>query len=193
MPTLLVLAAVAAMIALGVWQLHRRQWKEGLLASWSAARTMPPVAWPTVPPADDSLIYRRADGFCLAVTGFSARAGEDRRGNPGWRHLAACRTGAEGPGMLVDIGWSRTPDAPPRWIGGKVSGIIGRDRDRRILLVADQAAPGLAPSAYPDPNEEPNNHLTYAVQWFSFAAIALIIYVIALIQRWKREDAGKTG
>ncbi len=69
--------------------------------------------------------------------------------------------------MLVDIGWSNAPDAPARWIGGKVSGIIGRDRAHRILLVADRPAPGLSPSAYPDPNAEPNNHLSYAVQWFA--------------------------
>jgi len=189
LPTLVVLAAVATMIWLGVWQLHRKEWKEGLIARWSAARALPPVAWPTVPPADDSLLYRRAEGFCLAVINFSARAGEDRYGNAGWRHLASCRTGGgEGPGMLVDVGWSNAPGAPPKWIGGKVSGIIGRDRDRHILLVADQAAPGLVPSAAPDPNDEPNNHLSYAVQWFSFAAIALVIYALALRQRWKRED-----
>ena len=30
-----------------------------------------------------------------------------------------------------------------RYVGGKVSGVIGRDRDHRILLVADRPAPGL--------------------------------------------------
>ncbi len=29
----------------------------------------------------------------------------------------------------------------------------------------------------------PNNHLSYAVQWFSFAATALIIYALALRRR----------
>jgi surfeit locus 1 family protein len=31
-PTLVVLAAVATMIGLGVWQLQRRAWKEALIA-----------------------------------------------------------------------------------------------------------------------------------------------------------------
>lgn len=170
------------MIGLGVWQLHRRAWKADLLARWATSRTLPPVAWPAVPPKDDTLLYRRADGFCLSVAGYSARAGERRDGTPGWRHLAACRTGAEGPGMLVDIGWS-TVSANPVWAGGKVSGIIGRDRDAHILLVADRPAPGLAPSAYPDPAAEPNNHLSYAFQWFGFAVSAAVIYALALGRR----------
>jgi cytochrome oxidase assembly protein ShyY1 len=32
----------------------------------------------------------------------------------------------------------------------------------------------------------PNNHLAYAVQWFLFAAIALIIYIIAVRRRLQR-------
>ena len=186
-PTLVVLAAVAVMVALGFWQLDRRQQKEAQLARWAMARTQPPTAWPAVPPADDSLLYRRAEGFCLQVTAVSARAGERRDGQPGWRHIARCSTGAEGPGMAVDIGWSRSPETPAKWIGGKVSGIIGRDRDTKILLVADTPAPGLAPSAYPDPANEPNNHLAYAVQWFFFAVTALVIYALALRHRGRRD------
>lgn len=181
--TLIVAAAVATMVVLGLWQLHRAEWKRDLLARWASARTLPAVAWPAVPPADDRLLYRRADGFCLAVTAQSARAGESRTGQPGWRHIASCRTGAEGPGMQIDIGWSQAPADPPGWPGGKVSGIIGRDRDHRILLVADTPAPGLRPSAYPDPANEPNNHLSYAVQWFAFALTASVIYVLALRRR----------
>jgi surfeit locus 1 family protein len=181
--TLLVLAAVAAMVALGVWQLHRAEWKKGLLGRFEAARGLSPIAFPQVPPPDDRLLYRRADGFCLAVTRVAARAGESRTGQPGWRHIASCRTGAEGPGMQVDIGWSNGPETPKGWAGGQVTGVIGRDRDHRILLVADRPAPGLAPSAYPDPRQEPNNHLSYAVQWFAFAAMALVIYVVALRRR----------
>ncbi|MFL6772804.1 MAG: SURF1 family cytochrome oxidase biogenesis protein, partial [Sphingomicrobium sp.] len=48
-PTLLVAAAAAAMIALGLWQLRRAEWKEGLLARYSQAERLPPITWPTVP------------------------------------------------------------------------------------------------------------------------------------------------
>lgn len=189
LPTLVVAAAIGGMIALGLWQLQRRDWKEGLIARWGHARALPPVAWPMVPPADDALLYRRAVGFCLEVTGVAARAGEDRAGRSGWRHIASCRTGAEGPGMQVDIGWSNDSAYAGRWVGGRVTGVIGRDRDHHILLVADRPAPGLAPSALPDPSAEPNNHLSYAVQWFFFAATAAIIYLLAVRARAKGEIA----
>jgi surfeit locus 1 family protein len=53
------------------------------------------------------------------------------------------------------------------------------------MIVNESAAPGLKPSPLPDPSSVPNNHLSYAVQWFIFAAIALIIYGLALRKRWR--------
>ena len=50
-------------------------------------------------------------------------------------------------------------------------------------LVADPPVAGLQPMARPDPGDLPNNHLTYAGQWFFFALTALIIYVLALRRR----------
>jgi surfeit locus 1 family protein len=49
--------------------------------------------------------------------------------------------------------------------------------------VAASAPPGLEPSASPSIATIPNNHRSYALQWFSFAAIALVIYGLAV---WKR-------
>lgn len=182
-PTLVVGLAVAAMVGLGIWQLRRAEWKEGLIARYEAAAGLPPVAWPRVPPADGSLLFRRANGLCLEVTGWTARAGQNRAGASGWRHIAACRTGAEGPGMRVDMGWSNDSAAPKGWRGGPVSGVIERDRDHIILLVSDVAAPGLEPSARPSVANIPNNHRAYAVQWFLFAGVALVIYVLAVRRR----------
>ena len=49
-PTLVVLAAVATMVALGIWQLQRAEWKEGLLARFHQAQTMSSaVPWPRSP------------------------------------------------------------------------------------------------------------------------------------------------
>jgi surfeit locus 1 family protein len=42
-------------------------------------------------------------------------------------------------------------------------------------------------SAPPSPDNIPNNHLSYAVQWFLFAGIAGVIYALALRQRWRKE------
>lgn len=187
-PTLVVGLAVALMVGLGVWQIRRAHWKESLLAHYADAAGRPAIAFPTVPPTDGSLLFRRASGMCLEPTGWSARAGNNRSGAPGWRHLALCRRGAEGPGMLVDMGWSHDFTAPAGWRGGRVSGIIDSDRDHILLLVSDTAAPGLEPSALPSPESIPNNHRAYAVQWFLFALVALVIYVVAL-----RRRAGRAG
>jgi cytochrome oxidase assembly protein ShyY1 len=88
----------------------------------------------------------------------------------------------EGPGMQVDMGWSPSTTAP-QWRGGAVSGIIVPDREHRIRLISETAAPGLQPSARPDPKTVPNNHLMYAFQWFFFAAAAAVIYLLALRKR----------
>lgn len=186
--TILVVAAVAVMIGLGIWQIQRAGWKEGLIARYQSNAKLPPVAWPAVPPAGDALLYRRATGFCLEVVEWRAIAGRDLNDEPGWAHIAACRTGAEGPGMQVDIGWSKLP-ANPVWKGGPVSGLIVPDRKHEIRLIADKPAPGLRASKLPSPTGLPNNHMLYAWQWFFFAAAALTVYALALRKR-RREGKG---
>ena len=185
-PTLLVGAAIAVMIGLGIWQLGRMDEKEALITRFRQASGLPPVAWPNMPPPDDSLLYRRAQGFCLEVVGWRAAAGRNASGDTGWSHIASCRTGGfEGPGMQVDMGWSKSSAPPRAWDGGPVSGIIAPDRTHKIRLVSARAAPGLVPSAAPNPEAVPNNHLLYALQWFFFVAAAAVIYVLALRRRQK--------
>jgi cytochrome oxidase assembly protein ShyY1 len=185
LPTLLVALAAAVMVWLGIWQLHRLKWKEGLLAEYAAAAHKPPVAFP-LDLTDQSLLFRKSEAFCLEPVGWRASSGRNDAGQPGWRHVADCRTGAEGPGLAVDMGWSKQSTAPA-WKGGEVKGVIGPDHDNQILLVSDAAGPGLWPSQPPSLDDIPNNHLAYAVQWFIFAALAVGIYGIALWRRGKAE------
>jgi cytochrome oxidase assembly protein ShyY1 len=190
--TLIVLVAVAAMIGLGIWQLQRARWKESLLALYAKAETLPPIAFPTAPTADSQLpLFRHATGVCLRIAGQRASAGENRAGEPGYIHVVDCVTGAEGPGMSVEVGWSKDPNAKVNWNGGPVSGIIAPDRRTRMRLVAASAPPGLLPSAPPSLASIPNNHRSYALQWFAFALTALVIYGIALRQRLKSRDGLK--
>ena len=185
-PTIMVLAAVALMIGLGLWQLQRAKWKEGLLAKYAQAERLPPIVFPTVPTPDSELpLFRNATGVCLRVVGQRAQAGENRAGEPGYVHIVDCSTGAEGPGMSVEVGWSKDPNAMVNWAGGPVSGIIGPDRQMRMRLVAAGAPPGLEPSALPSLSSIPNNHRFYALQWFAFAIIALVIYGLAVRKRLK--------
>jgi cytochrome oxidase assembly protein ShyY1 len=51
------------------------------------------------------------------------------------------------------------------------------------MLIARSAPAGLKPLAPPSAADLPNNHLAYAVQWFIFAALAMLIYGLALRRR----------
>jgi cytochrome oxidase assembly protein ShyY1 len=189
-PTLIVLAAVALMIALGVWQLQRAKWKEGLIARYAAADRLPPIAFPTAPLHKDQLpLFRHATGVCLRILGQRAIGGENRAGEPGYVHIVDCVTGGEGPGMSVEVGWSKDPNAKVNWAGGPVSGVIAPDRVHRMRLVAASAPPGLEPSKVPDVTSvspvTPAGHRGYAATWFGLALIALVTYVLAVRKRFK--------
>ena len=189
-PTIIVALAVATMIGLGVWQLQRAAWKEGLLTQYRAAQAMPPISWPSTPVKGDRLpLFRQATGLCLRAIGKRSVAGENRAGEPGYVQIIDCATGAEGPGMSVEVGWSKNPNARVEWGGGPVSGIIAPDRLARMRLVAASAPPGLEPSAPPSLASIPNNHRNYALQWFAFAATALLIYALAVRKRWNEKPA----
>ncbi len=188
--TLVVLAAVAVMIRLGFWQLGRMHEKEALLARYAAAETQPPIGWPTVPTGDDRLpLFRHAAANCLTIAGWRTAPGQSVKDEPGFLVIADCRTGAEGPGLSVELGWTKDPNAGKQWAGGLVNGIIGPDRLSRMRLHADAPGPGLAASAPPSLDSIPNNHWSYAIQWFAFAVIALVIYALALRRRWTSEAA----
>jgi|SRR5579884_374174 len=189
--TIVVAVAIALMIGLGVWQLQRAKWKEGLIARYAAADKLPPIAYPTVPLHSDQLpLFRHATGVCLRVVGQRAIGGENRAGEPGYVHILDCQTGAEGPGMSVEVGWSKDPNAKVNWAGGPVSGVIAPDRLHRMRLVAASSPPGLEPSKVPDVTSvspiTPEGHRGYAATWFGLAVIALITYVLAVRKRWKQ-------
>lgn len=199
--TIVVALAVALMAWLGIWQIHRLHWKEALLAHYAANEHKPPIAFPN-PPIGDQLLFRKATAMCLRPVSWSAEAGRNAKGQVGWRQIAQCATGAEGPGFAVQLGISRDPDTRPAWQGGPVSGYIAYAPDHRplielmfdhstpapLMLVADTPPPGLEANAGPDLSSIPNNHLSYAVQWFLFAAVALVIYALALRKRWRAAD-----
>ena len=189
-PTIVVAVAVAVMIGLGVWQLQRAGEKNRLLERYAKAETLPPIAFPTLPIADDQLpLFRHATGVCLRPVGRRTVPGEGASGEPGFVHIIDCSTGAEGPGMSVAVGWSKDPNAKVSWPGGPVSGIIAPDNRTRMRLVAASAPAGLETVAPPSLGSIPNNHRSYAIQWFLFAGIATLIYFLALRLRWKKEQA----
>ena len=191
-PTLVVAIAAAVMIGLGIWQLQRAGEKEQLLARYRAGQDLPPISYPTGPLHDDQLpLFRHATGMCLKPIAKRSTAGRNRAGEIGYAHIVECSTGAEGPGMAVELGWSRNPNAAINWPGGPVSGIIAPDSRMRMRLVAATAPDGLAPSAPPSIDRIPNNHRSYAVQWFLFALIAVVIYLLAWGQKLQSAKRSK--
>src|SRR3546814_4170007 len=65
------------------------------------------------------MLDRKGSVVCLEPVRWEPRSGTDRKGRSGIRMIADCRTGAEGPGVLVDVGIG-DDFAPPKWSGGTV-------------------------------------------------------------------------
>ena len=182
-PTVLVGAAVAVMVMLGVWQLHRADWKAGLLADYAAAAGKPPVAWPQSLDPDALPLYRTSSVDCASVTDWRSVSGRNADNVPGFVHIATCRiVGRNDATAQVVTGWSIGPEHPA-WTGGEITGTIAPDSRHRMRLVARKPVPGYAAVQPPSLEDIPNNHMAYAVQWFLFAAIACVIYVLALRRR----------
>ena len=182
-PTLVVLAAVAVMVRLGFWQIDRMHEKQRLIAQFEAAQAQAPIrmvggAMPTP--------YRRVTQECSSTSQPKARAGRNARGEAGWGLSVIC-VPEDGPPLRVILGWSAN-FAPVAWSGGEVTGTFLTDPTGN-RIVADPPLAGLAANARPDPNDIPNNHWSYAIQWFLFALTALVIYGLALRKRLAVRDA----
>ena len=192
--TLVVALAVAAMVALGVWQLQRRHEKLALIAELAGRPALPPVAMASVP--DDRLLFRRAAATCRQVVRWHRESGRAADGSSGWRAIADCRTGTGNAPLAMQMGIGVDAMHDPAWAGGSVSGYLTHAPQHRaviaglfdhapppLMLVADRPLPGLKRNQPPDLADVPNNHLAYAVQWFLFAAIAATIYAVEV---WRR-------
>jgi cytochrome oxidase assembly protein ShyY1 len=182
-PTILVAAAVALMVWLGLWQLQRAKLHAAQLASYQSASKLPPIAFPTAPVETGKLpMYRYATGNCMRVVGRRTAAGTNRDEEPGFLVIVDCATGSEGPGMAVEIGWSKNPNVAVDWKGGLVSGVIVPDSKSRMRLVAATPVPGIEPSAIPQPTVRitPARNKGYAMTWFALAVAALGVYAVAV-------------
>lgn len=187
---LIVLAAVAAMIALGFWQLARAREKAAFLDAIERAATQPAIAYPPARPRDPrDLLFRNATVICRSPVRRPPIGGVGPGGKAGWRHIVRCAGGE-----LVDIGWSADFAFDPQWPGGPMRGVIaelprrsslvarafGEADPPELVVIAAASAAGLSPTVPPSREDVPNNHIAYAVQWFFFAAIAIAIYLLAV-------------
>lgn len=176
--TIVVLIAVGIMIRLGFWQLDRLHQKEDLLARYAAASSMSAeVAFPRSSAEAEPLLYRHSSVDCPKVASVESVAGRSAKDETGIGHIAVC-TLADGTAARIVLGWSRNPEFPD-WRGGTAIGVIAPGP----RLVADPPLAGLQANSRPDPRDIPNNHFSYAVQWFLFAGVATVIYVLAVRKR----------
>ena len=188
-PTLIVAAAIATMIALGFWQLHRADWKEGLIARYQQASEMSAeVEFPRAPEAIEAALFRRSSVTCAEVLTTRETASRNLQGTSGLAQVATCRL-AGGGTTEIFLGWNQRMSVVD-WKGGPISGFVAPSGEG-VRLIANPPAFGLLPLAAPDPRELPNNHMAYAWQWFLFAASALVIYALALRKRWREHRAAR--
>lgn len=196
-PTLIVALAVGTMVVLGFWQIQRAHWKDALLASYQSSRHAPDLYGIPAGVQPDAVAFRHAHVLCRITTKETLLGGTDASGRTGFRNIVGCAL-IDGRVIMADLGLSAInarPAVPA--IGQRIEGrgllvpddvlarrMFGKSTVVPLLLVLDGGAPGLTPSVPPSIETIPNNHISYAVQWFLFAGVALIIYGIAL---WKRK------
>ena len=185
-PTIIVLAAVATMIALGIWQLGRADEKATLIAHYEAVSADGGrVDWPTNAQQAAERLYRLALVECVEVLSRRTAAANSAEGQRGLAQIASCRL-ADGSEADIALGFTRDP-VEGDWPGGEIQGIIAPGP----RLVAMPPVAGLQPLAAPDPRDLPNNHMAYAGQWFFFALTALVIYFLAIRKKLAERREGE--
>jgi surfeit locus 1 family protein len=222
------LACVAALLALGIWQIERRAWKLDLIDHveqrvHAAPVSVPAAAsWSSINAADDEyrhvtvrgrFLHHRetsvqaltidgpgywvvtplqiADGSIMLVNrGFVPSEHRDpatrSEGNPSGEVAVTGLLRVSEPGGRV----LRTNDAAAdRWYSRDVAAIAaarGLSHVAPFFIDADDAPnPGGWPRGGLTVISFPNNHLVYALTWFSLA----VMLAGAGVQRWRHRDS----
>ncbi len=197
--TILTLIMLPVLLGLGVWQLQRREWKHALITRLEAAKSLPPVTGhdyyrAMIGTAD--LQYRRAEVDCRPgrVAPYDVKGGTSADDQGGFLVLVDCNDPARHarPDLVVVAGWTLRPDAvkaidlDTRFVGTLIEHPYGTEAGRpQFMLIPTTAAPGLLPSRVPVPDDLPDNHMSYALQWFAFAATLAVIYAV-YVRQWRR-------
>jgi surfeit locus 1 family protein len=180
-----------ACVLLGRWQLNRLGQRRARNATLAARLALPPLAVGRNVSADSA---RQRRVVARGVYDFAAERtwpGRSFQGTPGVALVTPLRL-SDGSAVLVDRGWAPSPDAfhvdhtlyrepdtatvtgialvPPRGRGDvAVTGFLP------FVIQLESADPaGGLPRRWPPPTFDNGPHLSYAIQWFSFALIALV-------------------
>jgi len=153
MPAVFALLALALLVSLGVWQLHRLTWKEGLLVQIDQRLSAPPTPLP--PRAQWSSLFQDKDEYRhVSVTGrfehdkeaYVFRTAGAGLGEAGFLVLTPLRL-ADGSRILVNRGFvpERLRDPATRAAGQTsgdvtVTGALRWPEDRNLFTPADEPA-----------------------------------------------------
>lgn len=198
--TLGIVAAVVVTLCVeaGVWQLGRLEQRRARNARAAARLALPPFEVHAGISADSARQRRVVAGGVYDFAAERTWPGRSFEGTPGVALITPLRL-ADGSAVLVDRGWVPSPDAfhvdhaayveaervriagiafvPPRGRGDVVTtGFLPF-----IVQLEQPESQGL-PRRWPPPVLDNGPHLSYAIQWFSFALIALV-GTVALIRR----------
>lgn len=216
-PLLLGLVGAAVLAGLGTWQVQRLAWKEAILADIAHRLDGPAVDLPAAPDRARD-IYRavrltgRLDGRELHVLTTRKPDG------PGFRIIQALTTAdgrrlladlgsvpevekdsartATDVAVLGNLVWPDETDgftpAPDRakniWFARDVALMAEALGTEPVMVALRSSDPPLAPRPWPVSVNIPNDHLQYAITWFSLMVI-WIVMTGYLIWRIKRGDA----
>ena len=205
-------ALAAGCVRLGVWQLDRLSQRRARNAVVLAARERPvlEVVASLIPDsARDRRVHARGTYDFAHERLWHGRSYD---GVPGVDLITPLRLG-DGSAVLVDRGWAPSPDgyhvdaaayrepdaadlrglavAAPRARGDVVPAVVRDSLPYPLLGFIVQALPpepalggaALGPRRWPAPELTAGPHLSYAIQWFSFALIILVGSVALLRQR----------
>jgi surfeit locus 1 family protein len=217
-PLILGVLGAAILIWLGVWQLHRLEWKEAVLADIEARIDATPVTLPERPdPVRDRLLPVTATG---RTTGEEILVQSSSRDfGAGFRVISVFQT--DGRRVLLDRGFIRAEDrdAPRPAAGMTVTGNLHwpdevdgftPEPDRETGLWFARDVPSMAealgtepaliilrdsddadPTLHPMPVDTagiPNDHLQYAITWFLLAIVWVAMTLYQIVTIRRRKD-----
>lgn len=202
-PIVLGIAGVAVLVSLGIWQMQRLAWKESVLAEITAQISQPAVSLPANPnPDEHTYLPVRVAGVTetnelhLLVSQKNIGAGyrivqplvaDGRRImiDRGFMGLEA--KDAPRPAQTVDVignlhwpqevdGYTPDPDLEKNiWFARDVERMADALNTEAVLVVVKEMTPS-DPMVSPLPVDTsgiPNDHLEYAITWFSLALVWL--------------------
>ena len=217
-PLIIGISGTVVLASLGVWQLQRLEWKEGILAEMDALLTGEPR--PLRDAVDPKIVRFAPVRVSGTTTGEEIHVLQATGQGAGYRLVSAFETAENGP-ILLDEGFitsvAKTDERPPRnltivgnlhvpddvtsstpapdpaaniWYGRDLTEMAAALGTDPTYVVVRTVESG-EPVAEPlplDTSGVANNHLGYAVQWFGLALVWAGMTLFLLWRTAKRKE-----